>query len=127
MNKIEQLIKELPGLCGAKQSWARSGVFQYHDEIAHPEFYPRVTGESFFDRCISSTSLVDDAKDYYKAAYGINLLELADASAHGDVSRRDEIKSELSPKEHLYPDISKIMTVDEASKVLAWSPEVASR
>jgi hypothetical protein len=122
MNKIEELISKLPGLCGARGSWGRSGKLQYLDELEHPEYYPRIPGESFSDRCESYVAFAYLAQDTLKADYGIKVLELADASAHGDVSNRDALKAELATKEHLYPDIQSIISVEEAAKVLAWSP-----
>jgi hypothetical protein len=121
MNKIEKLISELPGLCGAKASWARSGVLQYHDELEHPEHYERIPGELFEERCESYASFVDHCKDRDKAFYGLGLLAVVDANHKGNEVEASALKDQLRSLAGHFPDVDEIMTFDEAAALDFWN------
>lgn len=127
MNKIEQLIKELPGLCGARVSWGRSGKLQYIDELEHPEHYASVPGESFEQRCVSYTAFVDHCHDRDKAFYGLGLLAIVDANHKGNEVEASALKDQLGPLAGEYTDVDEIITFEEAAAMFTWSPsETAS-
>lgn len=122
-NKVRELIRKLPELCGARGSWGRSGEIQYIDELEHPEFYPRIQGESFQQRCESYVVFVHFCDNFDKAIYGIGLLELVNANSQKDEAMAMNLRNKLSKSSGAYADIDAIMTFDEASALLGWSPE----
>lgn len=121
-NKVEELIYKLPILCGARESWGRSGLLQYHDELNNPQFYERVEGESFEDRCESYAAFVDHAADRDKAFYGLGLLALIDANHKRNEISAAGLREQLSALSGNYPDVDKIITFDEASVQTFWAP-----
>lgn len=123
MNKVVELIRKLPELCGARGSWGRSGEIQYKDELEHPEFYPRIQGESFQDRCESYVAFVDHCTDRDKAFYGLGLLELVDANHKQNEVEAMALRDQLSALSGTFTDVDAILSYDEASKLFAWSPE----
>jgi hypothetical protein len=122
-NKIQELILRLPAMCGARGSWGRSGELQYLDELNHPEFYSRVQGESFQDRCESYVAFVDHCTDRDKAFYGIGLLALVDANHKQNEVEAMALRDQLSSLAGTFSDVDAILPYDEAAKLLAWSPE----
>ena len=122
MNKIEELISKLPGLCGARGSWGRSGKLQYLDELEHPEHYASVPGETFEQRCESYAAFVDHCQNRDKAFYGIGLLALVDANHKGNEVEANALKDQLGPLDGEYTDVDEIITFEEATKTFAWSP-----
>jgi hypothetical protein len=121
MNKVQELIRKLPAMCGAKDSWGRSGELQYMDELTHSEPFKRVEGESFHDRCVSYVAFEHFCTDVAKANYGIGLLQIVDAHSKGDEATMNELIIELEPVAHLFTDVSNIMTLKEATESF-WAP-----
>ena len=121
-NKVQELILHLPAMCGARGSWGRSGELQYLDEIEHPEFYSRVQGESFHDRCESYVAFVDHCTDRDKAFYGIGLLALVDANHKQNEVEAMALRDQLSALAGAFEDVDAILSYDEAVELFGWAP-----
>ena len=132
MKGIRELIVRLPELCGAEDAdrheWRNGAVFDA-DAKKLTTVFDRRKGESIRKRL----RLVQDwvksgCSDYDKADYGFRLQVFAALSI--DVNKGIEEKNEAYTREYeslellefRYPDISGILTVSEASRLLGWAP-----
>jgi len=121
-SNVEELIFKLPSLCGARESWGRSGWLQYLDESHNPQFYARIDGEMFEQRAESYAAFRHFCTDPMKANYGLGLLAIVDANHKGFIELSKDLQKEFAPYAGKYQDIDLIITFEQASVQSFWAP-----
>jgi hypothetical protein len=131
MGKIRETVVMAPYVCEAEDSgaWSFVNSLLFDEELKQRE---RALQRKSFTMTINRVKLAfgftafKHNKD--KAAYMMKLGELMCLShyiyahqEHEHIPRQEALKRNLSAKEHLYPEIASLMTVEEASSSLMTS------
>lgn len=132
MSKLFELITKGPSLVGAKnpERWEAVFRFAFLSELADKKsVFAKKDGESVEDRLelINGLSLASGV-DPDKVAYWTDLVTLtahsyalAKGDTAGDKATQMALAEDLAVEETLYPDISAVMTVQEAVALSQWS------
>lgn len=122
----KQLAIAAPGLCRVPNAarWARIAEFVWVDEGSHPKSVFSRTEEDAKDEAGRLTPLfgwVQEAADSGKAMYITTLFELLmdrhyvkDHGRNDLMDRAAFLEGYLRPVESKYPDVSALLTVDQA-------------
>jgi hypothetical protein len=133
MSKIRQLLVEAPGWVGLYDAdrWAWIAGAAFDKEVLDAESVgARIEGESIPDRLrtvLAWRSFIPSLEGQQIGAYVQNLLVFAALSidknqgfAYDEASRENYWKN-LKAEEAKYPQVSKVLTVDEASTLDFWN------
>lgn len=133
MSKIRQLLTEAPGWCGLYDAarWGKIAGIAFDEEVADKDSVgARLPDETIPDRLrtvLAWRSYVPSLEGQQIGAYVQNLLVFAALSIDKnqgrpyDESSRDNYWKNLKAEEAKYPQVSSILSVDEASILDYWN------
>jgi len=131
MSKLRDLIEQGPALCGAKNAarWSKSFLLQFDDELQDPSSVFAARERETVAERLETLWALKQARgiDELKVEYWGNLITLAALSygvSKGIEAMREQqevFKRILIDQEPQYPDISALMTVQEASTLGNWA------
>lgn len=133
MSKIRQLLVEAPGWCGLYDAprWSKIVEIAFDLEVADKESVgKRLPDETIPDRLrtvLAWRNYIPSLEGQQIGAYVQNLLVFAALSIDKnqgrpyDTSTLENYKKNLKAEESKYPQVSSILSVDEASTLDFWN------
>jgi hypothetical protein len=129
MSIVRDFVTKLPQACGAKSpAWGKMNQLAFDHEVAHPvSEFSHAEGQSVEERLAPGFGFtVDPLVDQMAANYGRRLLELAAvayAASKGEVPSElvSSLRSKLASREADFPNVSALMTVEQASTLGSWA------